>query len=117
MPTYEILHNPRCSKSRQTLELLTEKGVEPTITLYLDNAPTKKRLKEIAAMLDVEPIEMMRTKEAAFKEQQLTKQSSHEELFSAMAKEPKLIERPIVIKDNKTAVLGRPPENVLKLMK
>ena len=112
---YTIYHNPRCSKSRQTLELLKQHNIEPTVVLYLDEELTISKLKEIATLLNKKAIEFTRTKEAAFKEANLTKESSDDEIFEAMIKFPKLIERPIVIKGKK-AVLGRPPENVLDLM-
>lgn len=114
--SYEILHNPRCSKSRQTLALLQENGTEPNVILYLESTPSKKRLKEIASMLDVKPIAMTRTNETRFKELGLAKDDNDGTLFDALAKNPILIERPIVIKDNKRAVIGRPPENVLSLL-
>ena len=116
MPTYEILHNPRCAKSRETLDILLTKIKEPRITLYLENPPTKKRIKEIATLLGVKPIDMIRTKEPLYKILGLTKQSSDEELFTTMTHNPILIERPIVIKNNKRAIIGRPPETVLELI-
>ena len=108
-----IYHNPRCSKSRQTLALIEEAGKEVTIVEYLKTPLTVEQLTSLADMLGVAPIEMMRTKEAEFKEQQLAN-SNDEQLFAAMAKTPKLMERPIVTSTDK-AVIGRPPENVLTL--
>ncbi len=114
MSNYTIWHNPRCTKSRQTLQLFKDNGIEPTVRLYLEDNPTKKELQEATTKLGMRPIEFTRKKEEAFKEAGLTKDSSDDEVLSAMVKYPKLIERPIVIK-NKKAVLGRPPENVLNL--
>ncbi len=114
--TVEIFHNPRCSKSRQTLELLNEKGVAPEITEYLKTPPDRQQLKQILSMLDLEPRQLMRTKEAEYKEQGLDDPSiSDEELIDAMITTPKLIERPIVINNGKAAI-GRPPESVLEIL-
>ena len=112
----QILHNPRCRKSRETLALIEEAGIKPEIVLYLEDSPSKSRLTEIADLLGMKPIEFTRTKEAAFKEAGLSKESSDKDVIDAMAKFPILIERPIVIKDSKKAVLGRPPENVKDLL-
>lgn len=108
-----IYHNPRCSKSRQTLALIEEAGKEVTVVEYLKTPLTVEQLISLADMLGSTPIEMMRTKEAEFKEQQLAN-STDEQLFAAMAETPKLMERPIVTSADK-AVIGRPPENVLTL--
>ena len=111
-----IFHNPRCSKSRQTLELLNERGIEPEIIRYLETPPTAKELGNILDMLGCEPRELMRTKEAEYKELGLdSTELSREQLLQAMSEHPKLIERPIVIRNNKAA-LGRPPENVLTIL-
>ena len=117
-----IYHNPRCSKSRQTLQLLRDKGVEPEIIEYLKTPPTAEQLAQILDDLDMKPRHLMRKKEAEYKENNLADESlSDDELIAAMVAHPKLIERPIVIGDNVTAgkkqtVLGRPPENVLDLV-
>lgn len=116
MATFQILHNPRCRKSRETLALLEERGIQPEVILYLEHPPTKTRLKEIANMLGKKPIEFLRTKENIFKELGLKKDDSDETLLDAMAKHPILIERPIVIADNKKAVIGRPPENIFDIV-
>lgn len=111
-----IFHNPRCSKSRQTLELLREQGVEPEIIRYLETPPTKQILEHILEALDIGPRELMRTGEKEYKEQGLDDAAlDRETLINAMVETPKLIERPIVIKGNKVA-LGRPPENVLNIL-
>ncbi|RLA09591.1 MAG: arsenate reductase (glutaredoxin) [Gammaproteobacteria bacterium] len=112
----EIWHNPRCSKSRQTLELLRQQGHEPTIIEYLKSPPTPARLNEILAMLGMDPRELMRRKEADYKEQGIDDESlSNDALVAAMIEFPKLIERPVVINGDKAAV-GRPPEQVLEIL-
>ena len=112
----EIYHNPRCSKSRQTLQLLQDQGVEPEVVEYLKTPPDKATLKRILKMLGLEPRALMRTKEAEYKEQGLDDPGlSDDRLIAAMVATPKLIERPIVTKGAKVA-LGRPPENVLEIL-
>ena len=108
-----IWHNPRCSKSRQTLALIEDKG-EVSIRKYLEDAPTADEIRAARDLLGITAIDMMRPKEAAFREMGLTKTDDDETLIAAMAQEPKLIERPIVFADGKAA-LGRPPEAVLDL--
>lgn len=111
-----IYHNPRCSKSRQTLQLLEENGVTPNVVLYLEDTPDKSSLTAIQKSLGVDARGMMRTKEAEYKEQQLGNESlSDNDLLEAMVKTPKLIERPIVV-NGKKAAIGRPPENVLSIL-
>ncbi|AXS85051.1 MULTISPECIES: arsenate reductase (glutaredoxin) [Marinobacter] len=111
-----IFHNPRCSKSRQTLELLTERGIEPEIIRYLETPPTEQQLEDILAALNLDPRDLMRTREKEYKEQGLDNPDlSREQLIAAMAATPKLIERPIVLANGKAA-LGRPPENVLSIL-
>ncbi len=111
-----IYHNPRCSKSRQTLELLREKGLEPEIIEYLKAPPSREELERVLGMLGLEPRQLMRTKEAEYKELGLADQGlSRGQLIDAMVAHPKLIERPIVIKDGRAA-LGRPPEQVLEVL-
>lgn len=111
----KIYHNPRCSKSRETLKLIEENGVKVEIVTYLENIPTAAELKEILGKLGLEAKDIIRKGEAAFKENFKGKTLSEEEWIAAMMAYPKLIERPIVVKGNK-AVLGRPPENVLELL-
>ena len=116
MSDFQIYHNPRCSKSRQTLALLQERGVEPEIILYLDNPPTEKQLKTVIKQLGVTPRELIRKGEADYKAMALADPSTDDNaLIAAMCECPKLIERPIVITGGR-AVLGRPPENVLELL-
>lgn len=115
MPT-TIYHNPRCSKSRQTLQLLQEKGIEPEVIEYLKTPPDKATLKNILRQLGLSPRQLMRTREKEYKELGLDDPSlSDEELIDAMIAHPKLIERPIVVTD-KGVALGRPPGSVLKVV-
>ncbi len=116
MSKVTIYHNPRCSKSRQTLQLLEEQGVTPDIVLYLEAAPTAEELGELLKKLGMGARDLLRKGEEAYKDNQLGDGTlSEEALLSAMAAHPKLIERPIVVKGTR-AVLGRPPENVLGLI-
>tara|TARA_Y100001949_G_C15717539_1_gene213656 strand:+ start:67 stop:417 length:351 start_codon:yes stop_codon:yes gene_type:complete len=116
MSDFIIYHNPRCSKSRQTLELLKNNNITPLIRLYLEDPPNKRELKEILEKLNISPRELMRKNEEDYKKNNLSDLSIPEDkLLSIMTLFPKLIERPIVIKGNK-AVLGRPPENVKEII-
>ena len=111
-----IYHNPRCSKSRKTLELIQSKGIEPVIIEYLKDPPTRKKLVEILDMLNLEPRQLMRKNETVYKEKELDDTSlGREQLVKAMVENPILIERPIIIANGK-AVIGRPPENVLGII-
>jgi arsenate reductase len=111
-----IYHNPRCSKSRQTLRMLEEQGIKPTIVAYLETPPSKTELKRILKILNLQPRQLMRTKEKEYLEAGLNNPDlSREELIDAMIRYPRLIERPIVVVNDK-AVLGRPPENILKIL-
>ncbi len=111
----QIFHNPRCSKSRQTLALLEQEGIKPEIVLYLEQVPSKKELKEIIQKLGISPIDLIRKSEAIYKEQFKGKELTDNQWIAAMHEYPKLIQRPIVIK-GKQAVIGRPPENVLNII-
>jgi len=111
-----IFHNPRCSKSRQTLALLEAAGVEPRVVHYLDTPPSADELDELATCLGLEPDQFIRTKEAVYRELDPPADArSRRELLEAMAEHPELIERPIVVK-GQVAVLGRPPENAHQLL-
>ncbi len=111
-----IFHNPRCSKSRQTLQLLKDNGIDPIIVEYLKTPPDVNTLDSILKMLNVEPRELMRKQEAEFKEQGLSDASlNRDQLIQAMSDYPKIIERPIVV-HNDSAAIGRPPENVLEII-
>ncbi len=116
MSEYTIYHNPRCSKSRQTLALLEENGVEPELVLYLETPPTAADLRELLGKLGISARALLRKGEDDYKSLGLADESLGEgELIDAMASHPKLIERPIVVKGER-AVLGRPPENALDLL-
>ena len=117
MNNFTIYHNPRCSKSRLTLELLKEKGINPEIILYLQAPPSEKELVSILKKLDIKARDLLRRGEVEFKEQNLSDPSkSEQDLILAMIEFPKLIERPIVIHGER-AVIGRPPENILEIIK
>lgn len=111
----EIYHNPRCRKSRETLGILQENGVEPQIRLYLDKPLDKKELKGILSKLNMSASALIRKSEAVFKEQFKGKVLSEDEWIEAMVTYPKLMERPIVV-SGKKAIIGRPPENVKNLL-
>ena len=112
-----IFHNQKCSKSRATLELLQSKGLEPTIIEYLKNAPTVDELEEIITKLNIHPKQLIRFKENKAKELGISTgdKLTNEQWITILSKNPDLIERPIVLTVS-GAVIGRPPENVLKLM-
>jgi len=109
-----IYHNPRCSKSRQTLALIEENNQEVSVIEYLKTPLTKEVIEQLLALLTLSPREMMRTKESEYSEQNLAT-ADDATLIAAMVSTPKLIERPIV-SDGKNAIIGRPPENVLSLI-
>ncbi|MCP5013990.1 MAG: arsenate reductase (glutaredoxin) [Ketobacter sp.] len=112
----KIYHNPRCSKSRETLQLLKDQGIEPEVVLYLETPPDAKTIATLLKQLGLKPRELMRTKEAEYKEQGLNNPDlSDDQLIKAMVNTPKLIERPIVVNGDKAA-LGRPPEQVLEIL-
>jgi len=113
-----IYHNPRCSKSRQTLALLEEQGIKPDIVEYLKDAPSEKTITHLLGLLGLEPRELMRKGEAEYKSLHLDDNSlSRKDLIKAMSENSKLIERPIVVVDDNRAAIGRPPESVLDLFK
>jgi arsenate reductase len=111
----KIYHNPRCAKSRQTLALLQDHGIEPEVILYLSAIPSHDELQSLLTKLGISPLQLIRKGEAIWKENFKGKELSDDELIKAMIAHPKLIERPIVVKGQK-AVLGRPPENALELL-
>lgn len=116
MSSITIWHNPRCSKSRQTLQLIRDQGVEPTIVEYLKTPPSTAELSNALEQLGLQPRELMRKKEGVYKELSLGDEGlSRTKLIAAMVDNPVLIERPLVFR-GKRAVLGRPPENVLELL-
>lgn len=111
----KIYHNNRCSKSRCGLEILENSGKEFEVVKYLENIPTENELKEIINLLNITPIQLVRKNEKIWKEEFKGKELSDTDIIQAMITNPKLIERPIVINDNK-AVIGRPPENILEII-
>jgi arsenate reductase (glutaredoxin) len=116
MPDVVIYHNPRCSKSRQTLALIQGLGVRPKVVEYLETPPSAAQLKTFLKALGMKPRDLMRKKEPEYKAQGLDDPDlSDDDLIAAMVRTPKLIERPIVTRGTKVA-LGRPPENVLEIL-
>ncbi|MGV6861271.1 MAG: arsenate reductase (glutaredoxin) [Putridiphycobacter sp.] len=111
----KIYHNPRCSKSRNTLNIINENGQEVTVVEYLKTPPSKAELKELLKKLNIPAEKLIRKGEADFKENFKGKTLSEDEWIDAMVAYPKLIERPIVVNGDK-AVIGRPPENVLEII-
>ena len=116
MKEFIIYHNPRCSKSRQTLQLLREEGIEPTIVEYLKTPLAKEQLRNISQLLGLRPKDFVRKSESDFKDNDLSKSlEDDDKTIDAMLLFPKIIERPIVVSKGE-AVIGRPPENVQKLI-
>ena len=113
---YIIYHNPRCSKSRETLELLQSNHIEPMIIEYLETPPGEQELNKIIEMLGVEAGDLLRTTEQAYKDSGLDQATpTKDEIISAICRHPILLQRPIVVSGDR-AIIGRPPENVLKLI-
>ncbi len=111
-----ILHNPRCSKSRQSLELLKNNGVDAQVILYLEDPPTSSEIKNILKKLNLSPLEVLRRGETRFKELAISFEDiDDDQLITLMAENPILIERPIIFNETK-AVIGRPPENTLDMI-
>ena len=114
--TIRIFHNPRCSKSRATLALLQERGIEPEITLYLESPPDTDELRSILQKLGLTARELMRKGEAEYREQGLADESlTEDKLIAAMVASPRLIERPIVLANGQAAI-GRPLESVIEIL-
>lgn len=110
-----IYHNPRCSKSRQTLALLQDRGIEPTVIPYLETPPTADDLRRLLALLGMAPRDLLRRKEA--KDHGLDDPAlTDDQLIAGMIAHPAVIERPIVVVDDRKARLGRPPEQVLEIL-
>lgn len=111
-----IWHNPRCSKSRQTLELLRDRNLKPVIVEYLEHPPSEKSLRQVLGLLGLKPREFMRTGETEYSDNGLSNPAlTDDELIAAMLRMPRLIERPVVLANGKAAV-GRPPESVLEIL-
>jgi len=116
MSEIQIYHNPRCSKSRQTLALLQQQGIEPSVIEYLKDVPSAADIESLLSKLGITARELLRTKEDAYKEHNLSDASlSDADIIRAMVASPKLIERPIVVNGNQ-ARIGRPPEQVLEII-
>ena len=116
MSNFVLYHNPRCSKSRAALELLQERGIEPTIVKYLDEPLSAAAIKQLLDKLGISARELIRSKEDAFDELGLANMNlAQQQLIEAMAMEPSLIERPILADDNR-AVIGRPTEKLLEII-
>lgn len=111
----KIFHNPRCSKSREALKLLNDKGIAPEVVLYLENPPDVNELKQVLSLLNLKAEDLLRKNELVYKENFKDKDFSEEEWIRIMSENPQLIERPVVIAGHK-AVIGRPPEKVLELL-
>ncbi len=110
-----IYHNPRCSKSRATLALLTDRGIEPRIVEYLETPPTQAELRELLAKLGLRARDLVRSKEPAFRASGIGLEAPEDELVRLMVRQPILMERPIVVV-GASARIGRPPERVLELL-
>lgn len=115
MAVITIYHNPKCSKSRQALQIIQDQGLEPEIILYLKNPPDHKAINHILSLLHCKPIEIIRDKEAPYHELGLGLKSTKNDIINAIISAPILLERPIVIYGNK-AVIARPPEKVLEIL-
>jgi len=111
----KIYHNPRCSKSRQGLEILEKSGRKFDVIKYIEEVLTEKELSEIIKLLNISPINLVRKNEKIWKENYKGKEVSDKEIIKIMIENPKLIERPIVINNTK-AIIGRPPEDILKII-
>lgn len=115
MKEVTIWHNPKCSKSREALSIVEKTDYKSKVVKYLEENPDENKIKTILKMLGITPRELMRTKEDIYKELNLKDENSDEALISAMAKHPKLIERPIIIKGDK-AIIGRPAEKIAEFL-
>lgn len=116
MSDYVIYHNPRCSKSREALALLQDRGLEPAVRLYLDAIPDRSELQRLLRLLGISARDLLRKNESAYRELGLADPALDEKaLIGAMIAQPKLIERPIVVRGDK-AIIGRPPAQVLTLL-
>lgn len=116
MQNIQIWHNPRCSKSRNAMTLLEEKGINADVVKYLESTPTKEQLTDVLKKLNMSAKKLLRTGEDVYKELNLKDENDEEKLIDIMVENPILIERPIIIKDDK-AVIARPIENLEELLK
>lgn len=115
MTAVKIYHNPRCSKSRQTLEILLQQGHKPEIIKYLETPPSVAEIEQVLTLLKLEPRQLMRKNETEYKQYFNDESLSNKQLIRLMHQYPKVIERPIVLTKNKAAI-GRPPESVLEIL-
>lgn len=115
MQEITIWHNPKCSKSRQAMEIVAQSGCKADVIKYLEDSPDENKIKSVLKMLKLTPRELMRTKEDLYKELNLKEEQSDKALISTMAKYPKLIERPIIIKGD-SAIIGRPTEKIAQFL-
>ena len=114
--TTKIFHNPRCSKSRAAMDLLTEKGIETDVVKYLETPPSRAEIEEVLSLLNMQPRELMRKGEAEYIDNNLANDSlTNDQLIDALVEFPKLLERPIVIANGKAAI-GRPIENIIDIL-
>jgi len=111
-----MYHNPSCSKSRETLQILEDNNLSPDIIEYLDEPPTQQELKKIIGMLNISARDLLRTTEPVYQDAQLDADSlTEDEIIETICEFPALLQRPIVVSDNK-AVIGRPPIKVLEII-
>lgn len=115
--TITIYHNPQCSKSRATLKLLEEKGIDPDIIEYMNEPPDIETLKKLITLLDVPVRDLLRSHEKVFKDAGLDDEElTDDEILDALSQCPTILQRPIVVVDDKKAAIGRPPENILEIL-
>ncbi|MDD5372825.1 MAG: arsenate reductase (glutaredoxin) [Sulfurimonas sp.] len=115
MSEITIWHNPKCSKSREAMEILNNGGYEASVVKYLEDSPDEVQIREVLKMLGVSARELMRTKEELYTELNLADELDEDKLILAMVKHPKLIERPVIIKGSR-AIIGRPSEKIIKFL-
>ncbi|MCK9472528.1 arsenate reductase (glutaredoxin) [Sulfurimonas sp.] len=115
MQAVTIWHNPKCSKSREAMEIVTHSGCKAEVIKYLENSPDENQIRTVLKMLGIKPRELMRTKEDLYKELNLKDENSDDALIEAMFKHPKLIERPIIIKGDR-AIIGRPTDRIAQFL-
>ncbi|MCB0668479.1 MAG: arsenate reductase (glutaredoxin) [Saprospiraceae bacterium] len=111
----KIYHNPRCRKSRETLNIIQNHGIEPEVVLYLETPPTRKEIREVLSKLHIKAEELVRKEEKLYKDEYRNRELSEDEWIEVLAENPKLIQRPVVI-NGKKAIIGRPPESVHVLL-
>jgi arsenate reductase len=115
MQEVTIWHNPKCSKSREAMEIVAQNGCKVDVIKYLEKSPDENKIRTVLKMLGIKPRELMRTKEDVYKELNLKDENSDDALIKAMAEHPKLIERPIIIKEGR-AIIGRPTDRIAQFL-